>query len=135
MNPNRKDVATSVLLHQGRILILKRSQKVGTYQGKWACASGYIEEGETPYETAIKEIGEELGLDHGDIELLKEGEVLLAQDGEHLWAIHPFLFEAKNTNITLDWEHDEFRWISPGELENYSMVPKLKETIESVLLE
>jgi 8-oxo-dGTP pyrophosphatase MutT (NUDIX family) len=133
MNPNRKDVATSVLLHQGRILILKRSQKVGTYQGKWACASGYIEEGETPLETAIKEISEELGLNEGDVEMVKEGEVIFARDGEHLWAIHPFLFEAKRADIKLDWEHDDFRWIVFGELESYSTVPKLKETVESVL--
>ena len=138
MNPNpeipqRKDVATSIILHQGRILILKRSQKVGTYQGKWACASGYIEEGETPYETAIKEMGEELGFNEEDVELIREGEVIFARDGEHLWAIHPFLFKAKRTDIKLDWEHDEYRWIVLGELEDYSTVPKLKETVESVI--
>jgi 8-oxo-dGTP pyrophosphatase MutT (NUDIX family) len=88
----------------------------------------------SPYETALKEIGEELGMKEEDVEMVKEGEVIFARDGEHLWAIHPFLFEAKNTNITLDWEHDEFKWISPGELENYSTVPKLKETVESVLV-
>jgi 8-oxo-dGTP pyrophosphatase MutT (NUDIX family) len=131
--PVRNDVATSILLFKGKILILKRSNKVGTYKGKWACVSGYIEENETPYETAIKEIGEELGLGGVDVELIKEGEVILARDGEYLWAIHPFLFEIKNPNITLDWEHDEFRWIQPEELEKYLTVPKLKETIEIVL--
>jgi 8-oxo-dGTP pyrophosphatase MutT (NUDIX family) len=133
VNPQRKDVATSVISFEGRILILKRSQKVGTYQGKWACASGYIEEGETPYETAIKEIGEELGLDPEDVELVKEGEVVLARDGDILWAIHPFLFTTRKNEIELDWEHDEFRWILPHEIENYSCVPKLKETIDRVL--
>lgn len=132
-NLQRWDVATSVIMHGDRILILKRSDKVGTYQGYWACASGYIEEGETPLETAIKEIGEELSLGVDDIDLVKEGKVILAPDGEHLWAIHPFLFKTKNTKIELDWEHDEFRWISPDEIEEYSCVPKLKETIEAVL--
>lgn len=132
-NPKRVDITTSVILHKGKVLILKRSQKVGTYQGRWACVSGYIEDGETPYETAQKEISEELGLGSEDVILLKEGDVLLAQDKDILWAIHPFLFETKKTEITLDWEHDEHRWINPDEIENYSCVPKLKETVFVVI--
>jgi 8-oxo-dGTP pyrophosphatase MutT (NUDIX family) len=131
--PVRKDVATSVILNKGRILILKRSQKVGTYQGKWACASGYIEAGETPRQTAYKEISEELGLGEEDVKLLKEGDVLFARDEDLLWAIHPFLFEIKRSELVLDWEHDEYKWIYPDELENYSCVPNLKETVYSVI--
>ena len=131
--PVRKDVATSVILQKGKILILKRSKKVGTYQGKWACASGYIEEGETPRQTAYKEISEELGLDKEDVKLLKEGNVLLARDKDILWAIHPFLFETTRSEINLDWEHDEYKWIYPDEIKNYSCVPKLGETVYSVI--
>ncbi len=131
--PERKDVVTSVILQKGKILILKRSQKVGTYQSKWACASGYIEEGETPRQTAYKEISEELGLSEEDVELLKEGDVIFARDKDVLWAIHPFLFETKRSDITLDWEHDEYNWIYPDEIKNYSCVPKLGETVYSVI--
>jgi 8-oxo-dGTP pyrophosphatase MutT (NUDIX family) len=81
----------------------------------------------------LKEISEELGLKKEDMNLLKEGEVLFARDKDILWAIHPFLFEAKITEITLDWEHEEYKWIYPSEIENYSCVPKLKETIFSVI--
>jgi 8-oxo-dGTP pyrophosphatase MutT (NUDIX family) len=131
--PKRLDVATSVIRYNGKILLLKRSNKVGTYRGKWACASGYIEEGETPYDTALKEISEELGLEKDDVDLVKEGDLILAQDGDTLWAIHPFLFETARNEITLDWEHDELKWIDLDELENHSCVPKLKEAIFSVI--
>jgi 8-oxo-dGTP pyrophosphatase MutT (NUDIX family) len=131
--PIRKDVATSVILHKGKILLLKRSKKVGTYQGKWACASGYIEDDETPFQTALKEISEELGFQKEDVELLKEGDVIFTRDKDILWAIHPFLLEAKKTEIILDWEHDEYRWINPNEIENFSCVPKLKETVFSLI--
>jgi 8-oxo-dGTP pyrophosphatase MutT (NUDIX family) len=130
-----KNVATSVLLHHGRILILKRSSKVGTYKGNWACVSGYIEEGETPLETAYKELSEEIGFGKDDVELIREGEQVLAEDNEILWTIHPFLFAAKKKEIVLDWEHKEYKWILLEELENYSTVPKLKETIFSVIRE
>lgn len=130
-----KNVATSVLLHHGKILILKRSSNVGTYKGKWACVSGYIEEGETPLETAYKELSEEIGFGKDDVELIREGEPVLAQDNEVLWTIHPFLFAAKKNEIVLDWEHTEYKWILYEELKNYSTVPKLNETILSMIRE
>lgn len=40
-------VVTVFLRRGGRILILKRSRKVGSYQGRWAGISGFIEENET----------------------------------------------------------------------------------------
>jgi 8-oxo-dGTP pyrophosphatase MutT (NUDIX family) len=129
------NVATSVLLHNGKILILKRSSKVRTYKGKWACVSGYIEKGETPLETAYKELSEEIGFGKDDVELIREGEVVKAQDNEIIWVIHPFLFTAKKKEIVLDWEHTEYKWICFEELGNYQTVPKLNETIISVIRE
>lgn len=129
----RKNIATSVIISNGKILILKRSQLVGTYKGRWACVSGYIEQGETAFETALREISEELGFGRNDVKLVREGRVLHARDGNRLWAIHPFLFETKKTRIELDWEHEEYRWIHIEEISRYETVPKLKETIESVI--
>ncbi|MCD6467174.1 MAG: NUDIX domain-containing protein, partial [Methanomicrobia archaeon] len=62
------DVVTSFLSFDNKILILKRSEKVSTYKGKWAGISGYIED-ETPLEAAQREIFEELGLKKEDITL------------------------------------------------------------------
>ena len=129
----RKDVATSVLLSKGKILILKRSNKVGTYQGKWACVSGYIEENETSDECALKEINEEVNLNEEDVELIRKGEVIVVRDKNIMWAIHPFLFSTKTQDITLDREHIEYKWIVPEDIENYKTVPELKKTIKSVL--
>ena len=108
---------------------------MGTYTGKWACVSGYIEEGETPLETAFKELSEEIGFGKDDVELIREGDQVLAEDNEILWTIHPFLFAAKKQEVVLDWEHKEYKWILFEELENYSTVPKLNETILSVIRE
>ena len=129
----KKDIATSVLTFQGKILILKRSDKVGTYRGMWACVSGYIEEGEEAEETAKREITEELGLSKDDVKLLRKGDVIHARDNRMLWAIHPFLFEANKTEFKIDWEHVEYKWILPDEISSYNTVPKLKETIDSLL--
>ncbi|UCE39154.1 MAG: NUDIX domain-containing protein [Thermoplasmata archaeon] len=131
-NVTLKHIATSVIVYQGKILVLRRSDEVGTYQGRWACVSGYVEVGETADKTALREISEEIGLKRDDYEFRRKGKVLHARDKTMLWAIHPFLFETKKQNITLDWEHEEYKWILPKEIAELECVPKLKETIETV---
>jgi len=65
-----KHVVTCFLESDGKILLLRRSRQVGSYQGKWAGVSGYVES--PPDKQAMIEIGEETGLEAGDILLLKK---------------------------------------------------------------
>ncbi len=130
-----KHVVTCFLEYNNKILILRRSQAVGTYQGKWAGVSGYIEEGNTPFEQSLEEIREETGLSHADLELIKEGEVLEVVDEDlgRKWIVHPYRFRVEDpTRVRIDWEHKEAKWILPQDLVKYSTVPKLKETWQRV---
>jgi len=125
------NVVTSFLEHDGKILILRRSDKVRTMKHKWAGISGYIEEDETALESALKEIQEEVGLKKEDVKLVKVAEPLEVPDTERdtLWIVHPHLFKTSNTNIRLDWEHDQYKWIDPEDIANYDTVLMLKETL------
>ncbi len=130
-----KHVVTSFLEYDNKILILRRSQRVGTYQKKWAGVSGYIEEGNTSFEQSLEEIGEETHLSPLDLELIKKGQVLEVVDEDlgRKWVVHPYRFRVKDpTQVRIDWEHQEARWILPQDLVRYSTVPKLKETWERV---
>ena len=50
------------------------------------------------------------------------------------WIVHPVLVELKEKpEIKLDWEHTEFRWIKPEELNNYDFVTDLDKTVKKVL--
>ena len=113
---------------------MRRSEQVGSYPGRWAGVSGYIEE-KTADEQALVEIAEETSLFEEDIELLKKGEPLPVED-ERLrvrWVVHPYLFHIKDRNkIKTDWEHKETRWIKPENIDNYETVPLLKETLDRV---
>lgn len=128
-----KHVVTCFLKHNGNILILKRSQKVGSYQGKWAGVSGYMESSDI--EQAYAEIKEETGLDKKDIELSVKGDTLRVLDAnlERQWIIHPFLFLVKKPDkIKIDWEHTEIKWINPVDLINFDTVPGLKDALDRV---
>ena len=128
-----KQVVTCFLESGNKILILRRSERVGSYQGKWAGVSGYIET--TADEQALTEIEEETSLSGEDLELIKRGKPLSVED-EKLgvkWVIHPYLFHIKEQRkIKIDWEHKETKWIDPKDIDNYETVPKLKKTLARV---
>jgi len=126
-------VCTCFLRYDNKILILKRSDKVGTYQGKWAGVSGYIESWETAEVTALKEIREETGLGKGDISYVRTGEPVSVVDGDNCFIVHPFLFDSKTPEIKLDWEHVDYKWIEPIKIQDFDTVPLLEDALKSVL--
>lgn len=128
-----RDVATSFLYLDGRVLILKRSKKVGTFKEHWAAISGTVEDGETPTHAALREIEEETGLSKGKLSHVKSGNAILVDSQEGSFRVFPFLFRTETENINLNWEHSEYAWISKNELGKYKTVPKLAETLNEVL--
>ena len=128
-------VVTLFLERDGKILVLRRSDKVRTMKHKWAGISGYLEGDEDALERAYREIQEEVGLTRSDVKLVKTAEPLEATDKEHdtIWIVHPHLFKALSAKIKLDWEHDEYRWINPNDIASYDTVPMLKETLQRCL--
>jgi len=128
-----KQVVTCFLESDGEILILRRSEQVSSYQGKWAGVSGYIEK--TADEQALIEIKEETSLGKEDVKLIKKGKPLPITDDRLgiKWVVHPYLFHIKDRGkIKIDWEHKETNWIDPKNIDNFETVPMLKETLARV---
>jgi len=108
---------------------------VGTYRGKWAGVSGYIEEGISPLDQAWIEMKEEAGLDTDDVELVREGRPLEVVDAEldRKWIVHPFRFRVlRPEKIMIDWEHTEAKWVAPEDIGRHETVPKLLEAWQRV---
>ncbi len=126
-----KRVVTAILRNRGRILILRRSEKVGTFRGRWSAISGHIEGREDPKRRAIVEVREETGL--RGIAFRATGAPVLARDGATIYVVHPFLFDAPSRRVRLDWENVEHRWIPPDELNRFETVPRLTDVVAGVL--
>ena len=72
------------------------------------------------------------GLHAKDVTLIKKGGPLEFDDAvmQVRWVIHPFLYRTDSQErIKTDWEHSKIRWVKPEELNNFSIVPKLKEAL------
>ncbi len=131
-------VVTCLLEHDGKILLLKRSNQVGTYRGLWGGVAGYVEELEDPYDTAIKEIREETGVDINSVELVRKGNPIEFSDTydgtRYNWIVYPFLFHLQAKELVhLDWEHEEYRWVHPSEVRKLVTVPGLDEVVTQLL--
>ena len=130
-NVTEKHVVTTIVRSRGRILLLRRSDKVGSYRGQWAGVSGYIEPGEQDEEAARRELLEEIGVSKP--EFTRSIEPQMFRDGDTVWCVHPFLVDSKDPKIKTDWEHQSYEWVAPKDVSGYSTVPGLQQVIYKLL--
>ena len=132
----KTSIVTSFLNHNDKILILKRSQQVRTMKGLWSGVSGIIENNEMPIKRARIEIFEEVGIKEQNIELIKSGNEISVESPQyknHQWMIFPFLFQTEISDIKLNWENSEFRWIHVNEFKEFNTVPSLEKILLTLL--
>lgn len=120
-----RHVVSTFLEREGRILVVRRSERVGSFRGKWSGVSGYLEGDEDPEARARQEVEEETGL--RDLALVARGRVVRSRGEGTVYTIHPFRFRSAGGDVRLDWENVESRWVSPDELSALDGVPKLHE--------
>jgi 8-oxo-dGTP pyrophosphatase MutT (NUDIX family) len=126
------EVVTSFLERpDGRILLLRRSDKVGSFRGRWAGVSGYLEDA-TPEAQARREIREETGIGTPGVRLVSAGRPVYARDSSTVFTVHPFRFQVGDVRVAIDWEHTEFEWVDPGEIDRRATVPKLDRVWRAV---
>ena len=129
-------IITAFIKNNNKILILKRSDKVRSMKGLWSGISGIIENNEIPINRAKIEIFEEVGIKKSKINLVKSIEkikITSPQYENHEWEVFPFLFETKESEIKLNWENSEHKWINVKELKNYETVPSLDKILFNLL--
>ncbi len=117
-------VVTCFLRNRGEVLLLRRSEEVGSYPGEWGGVAGHAEG--DPDRAARDEIAEETGLLDA-CALAREGVTFTFED-EDLdteWTVHPYLFDCERRDAETDWETTEFEWVHPTEILRRETVPNL----------
>lgn len=127
----RTHVVTCFLRNRGEVLLIRRSDAVGTYRGLWGGISGHAEG--DPDVLARREIDEETGLLDATT-LVRRGDPLSVSDSvlDREWVVHPYLYDCDSRDVEPNEEIDEVEWVAPTEIRRRETVPALWETYQRV---
>ncbi|WP_225333031.1 NUDIX domain-containing protein [Halomicrobium urmianum] len=127
-------VVTCFLRHRSDVLLLRRSDEVGSYPGRWGGVAGHVADDEgrdrDPEAAARAELGEEVGVVNATP--VRAGESFEVEDGDYRWRVHPFLFEIDDRDVETDWETAEYEWVPPTEILRRETVPALWTSYDRV---
>ena len=128
---DERAVVTCFLRHGTEVLLVRRSDAVGSYRGLWGAISGYAEG--TPEAAARREIDEEVGLLEA-VEFVRSADPLAVEDADRgtRWLVHPFLFNCARTDVDPNEEIAAHEWVQPPAIRDRETVPRLWETYRAV---
>jgi NUDIX domain len=132
--PQCFDVVAAVLVHRGRVCLLRRSPHVDSDRGRWHCITGYLPQRTDPMTQALAEIHEETGIGSPSLQLLDQRVVRLAGSDSNIWRVHAYRFRSVTDAVTLNWEHDEARWLRLGDIGSLATVQWLPNVLEALAL-
>jgi 8-oxo-dGTP pyrophosphatase MutT (NUDIX family) len=95
------------------LLCLRRSP-TGRSPGSWEAVHAHIDPGETPLETALRELSEETGLRPERFYNLSRVESFYRHSTNEVVLVPVFAgFVARNAEVRLSPEHDRYEWLRP----------------------
>lgn len=98
-------VAVVVINENEEILSLLRSETDNWRPLHWGLPGGHIDEGETPFEAAIRETKEECNL---DVNPIYAGSVITDEN----YKIYLYYAVKYSGNVELSFEHSDYKWLS-----------------------
>ncbi|WP_353634952.1 NUDIX domain-containing protein [Halobacterium sp. NMX12-1] len=123
-------VVTAFLRNGPDVLLLRRSDDVGSYPGQWGAVAGHAEG--DPDAQARVEIAEETGL-HDAVSLVRRGDPFEVTDPEHgTWVVHPYFFDCDTRNVDPNWETADYEWVPATEIRELDTVPELWTSYDAV---
>ena len=117
---------------QGKVLIIQRSDNDDIYPGMWELPSGKREFFESSYNSLIREIKEETGLDVKIIQPCSVFEYKIEKPNEIRDSTQiNFIVTSEITEVKLSEEHQNYAWISKDEVDKNGMSDKIKKVIQT----
>lgn len=115
------EVAACYIEVEGKWLVLERA--ASSLEGKtWTAPAGKIEKGETPHQSAIRELAEETGI-HVSASQVEEIGKLYVEKPRGMYILHMFQVHLKEKpEIHLSPESTRYKWASLQELEKMPLI-------------
>lgn len=124
----REFAAVLILNDADELLLLKRSQSVHRWPGRWGIAGGGMEPGESPAQGLRRELREELGR---DVRIrMERGPETLKAIGGYGGCIHMWVARWVGGNIALSEEHTEYAWVGKDAYLALDVMPGVNEDLD-----
>lgn len=134
LKPRMARVVDVFIRHRGKVLILRRSSRVGHYRRVWAPVTGYLQPRQSAVAQAYLEVHEELGLRRSQLTLVRVGRPVRVTDQaiDRTWIVTPIVFDSTTSRVRRDWEHTAQRWVRPDRFPLAQSLPGMSEVMKRV---
>ncbi len=129
-------VINCIVEHQGKILLVKRSEKLRLYPGYWNGISGFLDDQKNLEEKVYEELHEEVGITKDQIVSIQLGQVFDQEEPKYTktWVVHPVLVRVRSNAVQLDWEANDYIWLTIDEARGKKLVPGCERVLDVVEL-
>lgn len=126
-----KESVSSVVLIDGKIMMLKRPENSHSYPGRWSLCAGKIEKGESPDQAAVREIAEETKIK----DPVFKGKLppVMVREDKILWKVYPYIFYAGNAKPVLNHENEDYKLVTLNEMQSLNLVDKTVDVVRELL--
>lgn len=115
------------------VLCLRRGHQ-GRSPGSWEAVHANIDEGETPVETALRELKEETGLEPVRFYNLSRVEAFYRHSVNEIVLVPVFAaVVADDAEVRLSDEHDDWSWLKPEQARGRMTWPRVRREIEDAV--
>jgi len=127
-------VINCVLKYKGKILVVRRSNRLNFYPGYWNGISGFLDDGRSLEQKVRDEVKEEVGIDENCILSIRLGEIFHQEEPEYrkTWIVHPVLVEVSTDKVKLGWEAQDYQWISLEKAKDFNLLPGFDKVLEEL---
>lgn len=117
-----------VINGEGKILLLKRSSKSGG--GGWNLIGGGLEKGEDPVKGLKREAQEEAQIEIYDVSPIHIASFAEGKETKDPVVIICYQAKTDSDQVTLNWEHDEYKWVTKHEALNEDLSKTIRDFIQ-----
>lgn len=127
-------VINCVVKYKKKFLVVERSKSLNFYPNYWNGISGFLDD-QLSLECKVKdELKEELGIPKNKILKIQIGQIFDQDAPEYkkTWIVHPVLVEISTNKIKLDWEAENYRWITLQDVKGLKLLPGFDIVLEKL---
>lgn len=122
MQKYQQIAVSGFISHNGKALVVRRSNDNTFLPRYWETAGGKLEWGEDPTLGLIREVKEEVGLMVRPLRPYRVWDYVDPGLGRHLVEVAMLCKVTGGAEVTLSAEHQEYRWITEDEVESLAPI-------------